>query len=352
MTNATRAEGGGTWRRVVVERFGGPEVLELRRVEPETPGPGQVVVRLTSIGLNHADLMGRRGKYRLSTGDPPFTPGLEGGGVIESVGEGVDVGRIGQRVILAPDASRLGGPVAGTYASHVVCSAASALPAPDALPDNQLGAIWLPYLTAWGCLQWKQRVRPGQIVALPAASSSTALAAGQLARAAGCTTIGLTTSPGKTEAIADRYDHLVVTHEEVDGERRMRPWHRDLRRLTDGRGVDVFYDPVASGPYLETEIKSLADGGTVWVYGLLGSPGPVDVTPLIRKHAAIRGWALSELVDAGQEAWRPGAEFLLDHLANSNLQQTLGGRFTLDQVQEAHTAMARGQHIGKLVLVP
>ncbi|MEM9753417.1 MAG: zinc-dependent alcohol dehydrogenase family protein [Planctomycetota bacterium] len=341
-------------QQVVVEQFGGPEVMALREVPTPSSGPDEVLVRLTSIGMNHADLMGRRGEYKLSTGDPPFTPGLEGGGVIEAVGEGVSGERIGQRVCLAPDAPRLSKGRPGTYASHYVCNGDEAIPAPDVLPDDQLGAIWLPYLTAWGALAWKAKIQRGQVVACPAASSSTALAAAQIARHHGATTIGLTTSPEKSEALAEHFDHVVVTHEArgADGERTMRPWHREIKQLTDGRGVDVFFDPVAAGPYLSTEIRCLAQHGCVVVYGLLGATDAVDVTPLIRKHASIVGYVNDELFGIGPEAWRPGVDHLLQGFASGVYRQTLAKRFALANVQDAHKQMQSGDHVGKMVLIP
>lgn len=340
-------------RQVIVREFGGPNVLRVEDVPSPMPGAGQVVVRLTSIGMNHAELMGRRGEYKLSSGEPPFVPGLEGGGVIDCVGDGVTAVKPGDRVILTPDAPRLsGGGSGGTYRTHYLAAVDQVLPAPPQVPDDQLGALWLPYLTAWGCLVWKQQLRAGQVVAMPAASSSVALAAAQIVKAIGGVAVGLTTSPGKVAAIralpACRYDHLIVTH---DADRTMRPWHRDLRPVAP-KGVDVFFDPVASGAYLDTEIKCLAQHGCVWVYGLLGDPGPVDVTPLIRKHAAVRGWALSELVAAGRSVWEPGCRWILDRFADGTFAQHLGGRYPLADVQRAHAEMEQGRHIGKLVLVP
>ncbi|MEO1237568.1 MAG: zinc-binding dehydrogenase [Planctomycetota bacterium] len=349
-------------QRVIVERFGGPEVLQLRE-EPDpapgtSPGPGEVVVRLTSIGMNHAELMGRRGAYKLSTGDPPFTPGLEGGGVIEAVGDGVLPERIGERVTLSPVAPRRPN-AGGAYVSHYVCAGDDALPAPDAVPDDQLGALWLPYLTAWGALCWKADLQPGQTVACPAASSSTALAAAQVARRRGATAVGLTTSFDKADALRPHYDHLVVTHEDSGGERVMRKWYRDLKALTDGRGVDVFFDPVAAGAYLSAEVRSLADHGVILVYGLLGDPaadGPVDVTPLIRKHASIVGYVNDELFSPGQgdgtPPWQDGVAHVFDGFAEGVYRQALAGTFPLSEVRRAHETMERGGHVGKLVLIP
>ncbi len=341
-------------QQVVAERFGGVEVLELRDVPTPTPGAGQVLIRLTSIGMNHADLMGRRGEYKLSTGDPPFTPGLEGGGMIEAVGEGVAPSRVGERVCLAPDAVRLSKGRPGTYGSHYVCDADEALAAPDALPDDQLGAVWLPYLTAWGALIWKANQQAGYVVACPAASSSTALAAAQIAKHHRATTIGLTTSPDKAEQLSAHFDHVVVTHDHdpATGERTMRPWHREIKQLTGGRGVDVFFDPVAAGAYLSTEVRCLAQHGCVVVYGLLGASGAVDVTPLIRKHASIVGYVNDELFAAGRSAWMAGVEHLFGGLTSGAYRQTLAARFALADVQEAHAVMERGGHVGKMVLLP
>ena len=328
---------------VEVEAFGGPEQLKLREGSDPTPGAGQVVVRLTSIGMNHAELMGREGKYKLSTGEPPFTPGLEGGGVIEAVGSGVDSARVGQRVVLSPAAPR--GGAGGTYRSHYLTDADQALPAPDAIPDDQLGAIWLPYFTAWGCLVAVHDLQPGAAVAVPAASSSVGLAAAQVIADRGATSIGLTTSPGKAEAIADRFDHVVVTSQEPK-------WRRKLKELTDGRGVDVFFDPVAAGDYLQQEVLALAYGGTIYLYGLLGEPDRLDVTPLIRTNGAIRGYANTQLVRQGREAWGPVCEAILRRFADGTFHQKLAGTYPLSDVQRAHAEMEQGSHIGKLVLIP
>jgi len=343
-------------RRVVVARFGEPEVLEIVEEPLPQPGPGEVRIALTSIGMNHADLMARRGEYKLSSGEPPFTPGLEGGGRIEALGDGVHERRLGQQVILTADAPRLNSEtksLAGTYRSHVVAPVLQTLPAPDVIPDEQLGTLWLAYLTAWGCLVWKQSLREGQTVGIPAASSSVGLAAAQVARAVGAIPIGLTTSAEKVEKIRalpkHGFEHLVVTSKGTG-----RPtWHRELLSLTGGKGVDVFFDPVASGDYLNTEIRALAQHGTIWVYGLLGEPGTVDVTPLIRKHASIRGWVLGELLESRDSSlYLDGYRWILQRFADGTFRQHIAKTFRLADVVQAHQEMEKGTHIGKLVLVP
>lgn len=331
---------------VCVDAFGGSDRLQI--VEQPTPKPAehQVLVRLTSIGMNYADLMARRGEYKLISGNPPFTPGIEGGGYIEAVGSAVRDRQVGQRVVLSLAAPALNGLGRGTYTSHFLTTPEQTVLAPEGVPNELLGALWLPYLTAWGCLLAQQNLQPGQVVLLPAASSSVAIAASQIVKSRGGVTIGTTTSPEKVgilQAMPEaQYDHLVVTQGNA--------WWREVKRLTQGRGVDIAFDPVAAGDFLNQEIRLLAQGGTIWVYGLLGKPDVVDVTPLIRKMGAIRGWLLNTL--SGSEREQEGYQHILESIAQGLYQLPIAERFALRDVRAAHDAMEAGQHIGKFILIP
>ncbi|MEM9149165.1 MAG: zinc-binding dehydrogenase [Cyanobacteria bacterium P01_F01_bin.3] len=338
--------------RIVVRAFGGVENLACKPLETLHPRVGEVVIDLISVGMNQADLMARRGEYRLSSGEAPFTPGIEGGGIISAVGEGVQDRMVGQRVILT-----LGAPAGkGTYCSQFVAAAEETVPVPDAVPDDLLGALWLPFLTAWGALVWRQQIKPGQVVMLPAASSSVAIAASQIAKQYGAITIGTTTNPKKVEALtaleAAQYDYLVLTKasDQSTEQPNEQSWWRSVKKITGGKGVDVIFDPVAAGDFLHHEIRLLARGGTLWVYGLLGKPDVVDVSPLIRKDAAIRGWLLN--VIAGTPAEHEGYQHILEKIASGIYRLPIAGTFTLKQVQQAHQTMELGQHIGKFILKP
>lgn len=341
---------------VVVDRFGGAEVLQIVESPDPQPGPGEVRVRLTSVGINHADLMARQGQYKLYSGEPPFTPGLEGAGIIDAIGEEVPMSRLGEFVVLDARAPRRQGhpqrPVEGTYRTHYILPASLALPAPTGLPPLAAGTLWLSHLTAWGCLIWKQNLQAGQVVGIPAASSSVGLAASQVAHLMGAKTLGLTRSEAKAQALQAmpeaQFDWIIVTH---DDRGQLRPWYRDVARVLDGRGVDVFFDPVAAGPYLDYEIRCLSAGGTIWIYGLLEEPGVVDLTPLIRKRASLRGWVLGELLEVPDVAEKAQCE-VLTLAAQGIFRQKIAGTFPLEQVREAHMTMERAQHIGKFVLVP
>ena len=340
-------------KQVIVSAFGNPEELQIKTVASASPQPDEIVIDLVSVGLNQADLMARRGEYRLSSGEPPFTPGIEGGGIITAVGAQVSDRKVGQRVILTISAPNK----VGTYRAQFVTAAENTVIVPDAVPDELMGALWLPFATAWGALIWKQKLQPGQTLMLPAASSSVAIAASQIANAIGATVIGTTTSPEKVEALqsisAAKYDHIVVTSSadsEPPSEKSLEPWWRQVKKLTKGKGVDVIFDPVAAGDFLHHEIRLLAKGGTLWVYGLLETPGTVDVSPLIRKDAAIKGWLLNALV--GTPAEQEAYQHILNNVAKGIYQMPIVETFPLEKVREAHEAMENGSHIGKYVLTP
>ncbi|MEN8447031.1 MAG: zinc-binding dehydrogenase [Cyanobacteria bacterium J06555_13] len=338
-------------RQVIVKAFGTVENLHLKRTENSLPGPEEVLIELTSIGMNQADLMARRGEYRLSSGEPPFTPGIEGGGVISAIGSNVHTRHVGQRVILTL------GAVAGkgTYRSHFVTAAADTVVVPEAIEDSLIGALWLPFMTAWGALAWRQNIQPGQIVLLPAASSSVAIAASQIVKQRGGITIGTTTSPEKVDTLqamsAAQYDHILLTRpQQAHHHHQPTPWWKALKKITQGHGVDVIFDPVAAGKFLHHEIRVLAHGGTLWVYGLLGTPGTVDVSPLIRKDAVIRGWLLNAL--AGHPAEKEGYQHILKNVADGTYQLPIAAQFPLDEVRIAQASLEKGSHIGKYILTP
>ncbi|MFK8184970.1 MAG: zinc-binding dehydrogenase [Phormidesmis sp.] len=341
-------------KKVIVTAFGGVENLQIKETDTPPLSAHEVLIDLKSIGMNQADLMARRGEYRLSSGEPPFTPGIEGGGVISAIGSAVQSRQVGQRVILSMGAPQRLGLGQGTYCSQFVAAANETVLVPDGVDDALLGALWLPFLTAWGALAWRQNVQSGDVVMLPAASSSVAIAASQIIKHRGGITIGTTTSPQKVDTLqslsAAQYDYLVVTPKAET----MEPWWKTVKKIArnegHSHGVDVIFDPVAAGEFLHHEIRLLAQGGTLWAYGLLGNTGPVDISPLIRKDAAIRGWLLNFL--AGTPAEAEAYTHILENVANGTYQLPIAETFALEDVRAAQTAMEAGTHIGKYVLKP
>lgn len=335
-------------QQVVVKQFGDVEALEL--IEQPTPSPesDQILIQLTSIGMNHAELMQRAGYYKATSGDPPFTPGLEAGGIIQSVGRNVNTRHTGQRVILTLDATRNENLGRGTYTSHYLTTPNYTLPAPDGIPDTHLGILWLPYLTAWGALIHRAQIKPTDFIMIPAASSSVAIAAAQIAKQIGAKILGTTTSPEKIELLNAMpeapYDIILDTNNE--------DWYKQAKAFTEGKGFNLIFDPVAAGEFLNAEIKLLAKNATLIIYGLLGKPDVVNITPLILKSARIQGFVIDELLHEPEDVIQTGYEYVLKHVATKQFNIPIAGKFKLAEVQKAHTTMHSGSHIGKFILTP
>lgn len=339
-------------KRVIVREFGslGQLVIEEREDPIPRPGTQEVVVRLTSIGMNHADLLTRKGHYKLASGEPPFVPGLEGGGYVHSIADGVTDRKVGQRVILGLNAPTRPLALTGTYQTHYLTTVDKTVIAPNEIPDELLGVYWQPYITPWGCIVWKSPIKPGSSVLLSAASSSVALAASQVFKNLySCRVFATTTSEEKLEKLRAmpeaQFDHVFLMDEKLE-------WARQIKDLTDRKGVDVVFTSVTSGEFMDASIQLLARNGVVWLYGLLGYPGIVNLRPLIRKNASIRGWGLTELILRDSEGLNTAYEHVLKGVQIGIYKLPIGGIFSLEDAQRAHQEMEKGKHIGKFVLVP
>src|SRR3954469_15900652 len=181
-------------RAIVITRHGDPSVLEVQqRPDPPAPGPGRVRVAVRAAGVNFADTLARVGLYD-DAPKPPCVVGYEVAGTIEAVGEGVDAGRVGQRVMAG---SRFGG-----YAELVDVGAADAIALPEGLSFEQGAAIPVAYATAWAALHGYGSLRAGERVLVHAAAGGVGIAALQLAKAAGAEVHG-TASPSKHARLAE-----------------------------------------------------------------------------------------------------------------------------------------------------
>jgi NADPH2:quinone reductase len=166
---------------VRVHEAGGPEVMRFEDAEVGSPGRGQALLRQTAIGLNYIDVYFRSGVYPAP--QLPFTPGLEGAGVVEAVGEGVSEVREGQRVAYAS-------PPIGAYAARRLMAADRLVALPDGISDEQAAAMMLKGMTAHYRLRRTYRVESGQTILFHAAAGGVGLIAGQWAKHLGATVIG------------------------------------------------------------------------------------------------------------------------------------------------------------------
>src|SRR5262245_59052901 len=223
-------------RAIVMQKVGGPEVLEIADVPEPVPGDREVLIDVHATGVNFADTEKRRARYRPTP--LPYIPGSEGAGVVAETGPGVDPSWRGRRVAFFPSSS-------GAYAERVTCPPSSLMPLPAALDFVTAAAIPQQGLTAYLLVQRAARVRSGQAVLIHAAAGGVGLLAVQLACRAGALVLGTVSSEEKANAVKEaggeplRYGDDLVER---------------VRSLTAGRGADLVLDSVG----LPTQRASLA----------------------------------------------------------------------------------------------
>ncbi len=319
-------------RAIQVASFGEPSVLQLAEVENLVPAAGQVVVRVRAAGVNPVDTYIRSGLYPQPR-PLPYTPGMDGAGVIEAVGSGVGHRRVGERVYVA-------GSLSGTYAEQVLCSEQQVHPLPERIGFAQGAALGVPYRTAYYALFYRGQARPGEFLLVHGGSGGVGLAAIQLARAAGLRVIATAGSAAGRELVRQQGAHQVVDHHDPDQV-------AQLARLTCDHGYDLILEMLAN-VNLGQDLKLLALGGRVVV---IGSRGTVEINPrdLMGRNGSILAMTLFNL---RPEEDRSINAALVAGLDNGTLNPVVAREMPLSAAAEAHAAVLAPGAAGKIVLIP
>ncbi len=312
--------------------FGGPEVMKLEEVADPKPGRGELVVRIHAAGVNPVDTYIRSGAYARKPA-LPYTPGADGGGVVESVGEGVSAFKKGDRVYVA-------GSISGTYAELALCMEAQVHPLPRGASFAQGAALGVPYATAYRAMFQSVQAQPAQTLLVHGASGGVGLACVQLGRAAGMTVIG-TAGTEKGKALVKEHGAThVLDHTKAD-------YLDELMKLTGGRGVDLIFEMLAN-KNLGKDLGLLALKGRVVV---IGSRGPVEINPrdLMTRDGGILAMTLFNI---GEHDMRAIHAAIVAGLDNGTLKPVVGQELPLAEAQRAHEAVMQPGAYGKIVLVP
>ena len=272
-------------RIVRIHEYGDASVLKLEDLEVSAPAANEVQISVKAIGLNRAEVMFRNHAY-LQEAEFPSRLGYEAAGIVTAVGSDVTEITIGDSVALIPplDIARW-----GTYGELANVPAYLVVKSPENLSFEEAAASWMQYVTAWGALIEQAKLRQGDFVIVTAASSSVGLAAFQMARMVGATSIAITRTQAKKQALLDAgAAHVIVSDEEDIVERVM--------TITAGQGARVVFDPVG-GPSFEPLTQSMARGGILLVYGALSSePTPFPLFTVLGKSLTLKGYLYAEIV--------------------------------------------------------
>jgi NADPH2:quinone reductase len=311
-------------------RTGGPEVLTWEALEVGEPGPGEVRLRHGAVGLNFADTYFRSGLYQAEL---PAGMGVEGAGVVEAVGAGVEHVAVGDRVTYT------GSPL-GAYSTERVMPAAPLIKLPDEIPFDVAAATTMRGLTTSYLLR---RIAPGlsagDTVLLHAAAGGVGLLFTQWARLLGVNVIGTVSTEEKAEvARAHGCTHTIVyTREDVAAR---------VRELTDGAGVPVVYDSIGATTF-QSSLDSLSRRGLLVCFGTAsGAVPPIDAMQLAVKGSLfVTRPALADYIADPAERTELANE-LFDHVASGRIAVDINQRYSLDDAVQAHVDLESGRSVG------
>ena len=322
-------------KAIRIAETGGPEVMKLVDVEVGPPGPGQVRVRQTAIGLNYIDTYHRSGLYPLQF---PSGLGLEAAGVVEEVGEGVTSLKPGDRIAYGT------GPI-GAYADIRNLPANRLVRLPAAISDETAAGMMLKGMTARYLLRATYVVKPGDTILLHAAAGGVGLIMSQWAKALGATVIGTVGSDAKAAtARAHGCDH-VINYSTEDTVKR-------VRELTGGKGVPVVYDGVGKDT-LMISLDCLSPRGLLVSFGnASGAVPPLDLLLLSAKGSLYVTRPTLNTYTASDADLQETAQDLVDVVASGKVKIPVNQRHALADVVQAHRDLESRRTTGTTVLLP
>ena len=312
------------------------DVLRLVDVDPPVPAAGQVRIRVTAAGVGLPDVFMCRGNYPLTPG-LPFTPGQEAVGVVTAVGDGVRLS-VGDRVM----GVSMFYIAHGSFADECLMSADTAFAVPTGLTDAEAAGFWIPHLTAWVGLVDRGGITSGDVLAVLGASGGSGIAAVQLGKALGARVIAVVGDEAKAEFCRGLGADVTI-------DRRAGSLADALRAATDGRGVDLLYDPVG-GAAAEDAVRALTRGGRLLAIGFASGRWPViDIHDLVMTNTSIIGVIAGGLARRELDKIHAALEALV---LDGRLRNAVTGQVAFDDLPAALQLMADGGVVGKRVVLP
>jgi NADPH:quinone reductase len=316
---------------------GGPEVIEIETAEVPRPGPGQVLVEVAAAGINRPDVMQRGGKYPPPPGATEI-PGLEIAGRVAAVGSDVAWPRSGDTVCALVSS--------GGYAEYCLADAPLCLPIPKPLSLVEAGGVPETYFTVYDNVFARGRLKQGESFLVHGGSSGIGSTAIQLARQAGANVYA-------TAGSAEKCEFCLALGADAAIDYRAQDFSEEVKRLTDGRGVDVILDMVG-GDYIAKNVAALAvEGRLVQIAFQQGSKlDGFNFLPIMLKRLTITGSTLRPRTVAQKALVAEGLKRdVWPLLESGTVKPKIHATFPLGQAREAHALMDSSAHLGKIVLV-
>jgi NADPH2:quinone reductase len=321
-------------KAVRVHNCGGPEVLTFEEIPVPEPKAGEARVKIEAIGLNFIDVYQRTGLYPLPT---PFTLGMEGAGVVDAVGGGVTEVKKGDRVAYAM--------IPGSYAEYAVVPAAKLAPLPPKIDAKTAAGLMLQGMTAHYLTRSTYPLKRGETALVHAAAGGVGLLLVQAAKIAGAHVIGTVSTEAKAQLAKEAGADEVILYTQAD-------FLTEVKRLTDGRGVDVVYDSVGATTF-DKSLDCLRPRGYLVLLGQSSGPvAPVNAGTLVSKGSlfltrpSLAHYTLTraELIERAND--------LFNWTATGKLKLRIERTYSLKDAAEAQRQLEARKTTGKVILIP
>ncbi len=321
---------------MIATQWGEPSGMQYAEVADPTPGPGQVLIDVKAIGCNFPDILIVQGKYQMKP-PLPFSPGHEVAGIVLSVGAGVTRVHQGQRVFAMIEL--------GAYAERAVADDTRVFAIPDAMSFEEAAAFALVNQTSYSALVHRAQMLPGEWLLVHAAAGGVGLAAVQIGKALGARVIATAGTAAKLEIARQSGADVLIDYRTED-------WVERVKRVTDGHGADVIYDPVG-GDVFDGSSKCIAFEGRLLVVGFAGGRiASIAANRILLKNMSVVGvhWGMyqtlgSPLVDQWMSA-------LLTMYGKGQVWPVIYKTYPLAEAAKALAAIASRESYGKVILVP
>ena len=318
-----------------IHAYGGPDAMQWDDVPTPEPGPAEVLVHHTAIGLNYIDVYFRNGLYKAPS--LPATLGMEAAGVVKAVGSDVASLKVGDRVAYAT------GPI-GAYSTDRVISADRVVRVPDGISDQTAAAMMLQGMTAQYLVRRTYAVKAGDTVLVHAAAGGVGLILCQWAKHLGATVIGVVSTDEKARLATEHgAAHVIVGHDKLASE---------VKRITGGKMVPAVYDSVGKDTFTAS-LDSLAPLGLMVSYGNSSGPvPPFELAVLGAKGSLFLTRPTLATYTASRADLEHSAQDLMGVVASGAVQIKVNQSFALKDAAEAHRALEARKTTGSTVLIP
>lgn len=322
-------------RSIQLTEFGAPEVMRLATLDLPAPAAGEVQLRQTAIGFNYIDIYQRAGKYPLPT---PTGLGHEAAGIVEALGEGVTDLKVGDHAVYMNAG-------VGAYADRRNVPAGKLVKIPAGISDEAAAAVFFKAMTAQYLVKKTHPVQPGDVVLVHAAAGGVGLILCRWAKALGAFVIGTAGSAAKCAlAVAEGAD-VCIDYSQPD-------WVAQVIAASGGRKARVVYDSVAQHTFMGS-LDCAAPFGMVVLYGAASGPAPAIEPELLNKKGCLFLTRPSVFPhNADPATFRANAADVFAAMASGAVRATIGARFSLDQLPDAHRAAEARKTTGAIVIVP